>query len=179
MNFDKKRFVLRPWQESDASSAAGNASERICRFMSDAFPGPDVTKWESFIRMANSNPSLCYRVIEIDGKAAGGIGAHLHHDIMRLNAEMGYWLAEAYQGQGIVTEAIREMVQLIFDSYDIQRIYATPFGNNFASQRVLEKAGFRLEAMFEDIVIKNNQVLDELVYAIRRHDWDRREQPES
>jgi [ribosomal protein S5]-alanine N-acetyltransferase len=174
-----KKFSLRPWQAIDAESAAEHATERICRYMSDGFPGNDENKWEEFVRKANTYPSLCYRAIEIDGHAAGGIGAHLHDDILRLNAEMGYWLAEAYHGQGIITEAIREMVKLVFDTYAIQRIYATPFGNNFASQRVLEKAGFKLEAMFEDKIIKNDQVLDELVYAIRRSDWEKSEQRES
>jgi hypothetical protein len=64
--------------------------------------------------------------------------------------------------------SVKEMEQLFFENFEVTRIYATPFGTNFASQRVLEKAGFTLEAMFEKVYIKNGMKQDELVYAIRR-----------
>lgn len=38
----------------------------------------------------------------------------------------------------------------------------------FATQRVLEKAGFKLEARFEKTIIKNGVLLDELIYSMRR-----------
>ncbi|HRZ96389.1 MAG TPA: GNAT family protein [Paludibacter sp.] len=161
-------FRLRPWQDADAFAAADLVSSNISRFMSDAFPGNDVEKWEQFIRNANENPSAFYRVIEVDGKFAGNIGIHICNDILRMNAELGYWIGDQYKCRGIMTEAVKEMVQLIFTIFEVTRIYATPFGNNFASQRVLEKAGFTLEAMFEKIYIKNGMKHDELVYAIRR-----------
>ena len=39
-------------------------------------------------------------------------------------------------------------------------------------QKVLEKAGFILEARFEKTLIKNGELLDELIYAVRRNDWE-------
>lgn len=165
---DTKRFLLRPWQLSDAASAAEYATFNVSRYMSDAFPGGDQSKWKEFISFANNNPLAFYRAIVIDGSAVGGIGVLMQSDIMRLNAELGYWIGEPFRGRGIMTEAISEMVGLVFDNFEINRIYATPFEFNFASQRVLEKAGFALEAMFEKVVIKNGVLIDELVYAIRR-----------
>jgi [ribosomal protein S5]-alanine N-acetyltransferase len=161
-------FMLRPWQKTDASSAAEYATTTICRFMSDAFPGEDVVKWEAFIEYANTNPFAFYKTIDVDGRAVGGVGVLLKDDIMRLNAELGYWIADAYRGQGIMTEVVREMVASVFANFEVTRIYATPFGTNFASQRVLEKAGFSLEAMFDKVILKNGIFIDELVYAIRR-----------
>jgi len=60
------------------------------------------------------------------------------------------------------------IVKLAFNRFDIDRIFATPFGTNIASHRVLEKARFALEGRFKKIVIKNGEMLDELIYAIRR-----------
>lgn len=161
-------YRLRPWQEVDAFAAAELANYSISRFMSDAFPGNNVEKWNSFIRYANENPAAFYRVIEVDGEFAGNIGVRIHNDILRMNAELGYWIGDQYKSCGIMTGAVREIVQLVFDNFDVTRIYATPFGNNFASQRVLEKAGFRLEGIIEKKFIKNGVALDELIYAIRR-----------
>jgi len=161
-------FRLRPWQDADAYVAAELVSTNISRFMSDAFPGNDVEKWGKLVLFANENPSAFYRVIEVDGKFAGSIGVLICNDILRMNAELGYWIGDQYKCRGIMTEAVKEMVQLVFDNFEVTRIYATPFGNNFASHRVLEKAGFKIEAMFEKIYIKNGMKLDELVFAIRR-----------
>ena len=81
---------------------------------------------------------------------------------------MGYWLAEQYWGQGIITEAIRQMAEYSFTTLDIDRIFARPFGTNTASQRALEKAGFILEARFEKTIFKNGEYQDELFYAVRK-----------
>jgi len=45
------------------------------------------------------------------------------------------------------------------------RIHTGVFDFNKASQRVLEKAGFKLEGIFEKSVIKNGKILDEYRYA--------------
>ncbi len=161
-------YRLRPWQDADAFVAAELASSNISRFMSDAFPGNDVEKWDKFAQNARENPAAFYRVIEVDGKFAGNIGVCICNDILRMNAELGYWIGDEYKCRGIMTEAVTEMVQIVFDNFEVTRIFASPFGNNFASQRVLEKAGFTLEAMFEKIYIKNGMKQDELVYAIRK-----------
>jgi [ribosomal protein S5]-alanine N-acetyltransferase len=161
-------FKLRPWTIDDLESVTKNANNsNITNFMSDGFPN-SIEKWKSFLEFAVIDESILYLAIEVNGQAVGGIGVSPKKDIMRNNAELGYWLSEDYWRQGIITSAIREIVKLAFAKFDINRIYATPFETNFASHKVLEKAGFTLEARFKKIVLKNGELLDELVYAIRR-----------
>lgn len=50
-----------------------------------------------------------------------------------------------------------------FENFDIERVYARPFGSNVASQRVLEKSGFKLEDRFSKTIYKNGRWEDELV----------------
>lgn len=161
-------FKLRPWTINDLGSLFKNANNiNITKFMSDGFPDT-IEKWKLFIEFATKNKTILYLAIDIKGQAVGGIGVSLKQDIMRKNAELGYWLSEDYWGQGIITKAIREIVKLAFETFDINRIYATPFETNFASHRALEKSGFILEARFKKIVYKNGEFLDELVYAVRK-----------
>lgn len=63
------------------------------------------------------------------------------------------------------------MVDFAFTTYDIDRVFARPFGANIASQWVLEKAGFILEGRFKNVLYKRGEYLDELVYTIRREAW--------
>jgi [ribosomal protein S5]-alanine N-acetyltransferase len=163
-------FILRPWNENDIDSLIANANNNnIARFMTDGFPHPYTAEnAKAFIAMATKDEPVHIFAIEVDGKAAGGIGIHPQADVMKKNAELGYWLGENYWGKGIITAAIKQMTEFAFATYDITRIYARPFGNNTASQKVLEKAGFTLEARIEKSIFKNGEFLDELIYAVRK-----------
>ncbi len=163
-------FKLRPWRMDDLDCLVRYANNpNISGFLTDQFPHPYTEEdGRNFIKMAKNAFPVKILAIEVQGEAAGSIGIHPLQDIFRENAELGYWLAEPYWGQGLTTRAVREMVHFAFDHYNIQRVFARPFGNNPASQKVLEKAGFILEARFEKTLIKNGERLDELVYAIRR-----------
>jgi [ribosomal protein S5]-alanine N-acetyltransferase len=59
------------------------------------------------------------------------------------------------------------MIAFTFKTYDINRVFVRPYRTNAVSQRVLEKAGFKLEGRFEKTILKNGEYLDELIYAFR------------
>ncbi len=163
-------FSLRPWSIDDLESLVkyGN-NKNIANFMMDRFPHPyTIENGKQFIEFASKHKPLHMFAIEINGEACGGIGLHPQEDIHCKNAELGYWLGEPFWGNGIITKAIVEMVDYGFRNFDVTRIFAKPFGNNLASQKVLEKAGFKFEARFEKTFYKNDEYLDELVYAMRR-----------
>ena len=163
-------FQLRPWGPADLDSLVQfGDNPKIAQNMTDQFPHPyTAEKAKAFITYAISNDPPNILAIEVNGQAAGGIGLHPQADIHRKNAELGYWLAEPFWGQGIITRAITQMVDYGFKHWDIGRIFARPFGTNIASQRALEKAGFTLEARLEKTIFKNGEYLDELIYAVRR-----------
>ena len=161
---------LRPWELSDLTSLVKYANNpKIAGNMTDAFPSPYTEEsGRAFISMAQKGVSAYLMAIEVEGEAVGGIGIHRQSDIMRKNAELGYWLAEPFWGKGITSQAVQKMVEYAFNTFDINRIYARPFGTNTASQRVLEKSGFTLEARIEKNIFKKGEYLDELIYAIRK-----------
>jgi len=163
-------FRLRSWTIADVESLlkyAGNP--KVTRFMSDGFAGISTPEGAvRFIDFANSDSDKIYRAIDVDDEAVGGIGVMMQTDIHRKNAELGYWLAEPFWGKGIVSLAIPMIVDEAFETLDINRIFAKPFHTNTASHRVLEKSGFQLEAKLGKTVIKNGELLDEYIYAIRK-----------
>lgn len=79
---------------------------------------------------------------------------------------MGYYIAEGYWGKGIMTEAVKQSCEYVFDSSDIIRIYAEPFAHNSASCRVLEKAGFQYEGTLRSNAVKNGKVIDMRMYSL-------------
>jgi RimJ/RimL family protein N-acetyltransferase len=166
-------FQLRPWRKSDLEDLVHFANNfNISRNLTNKFPYPYTrVAGENFIAFASQHEPPNIMAIIIEGRASGGIGIHPLHDIESKNAEMGYWLAEDFWGNGIITQAIIQMVDYSFQHFEINRIFARPFGSNKASQRVLEKAGFTLEARLEKTLYKNDQYEDELIYAMRRKNY--------
>jgi [ribosomal protein S5]-alanine N-acetyltransferase len=167
---NKPTFMLRPFTTGDAASLAAQANNAlIAQYMTDAFPHPyTIENAEAFIKFATTDTPIHIFAIEVNGLAVGGIGVHPQTDVHSKSAELGYWLGEAYWGQGIITEAVLQMIDFAFNTYPISRLFARPFGNNKASQKVLEKTGFKLEATIEKNIFKNGEFQDELIYAIRR-----------
>ncbi|MFQ5447988.1 MAG: GNAT family N-acetyltransferase [Saprospiraceae bacterium] len=161
-------WKLRPWTMADLGSLVKYADNfNVSRYLTGFFPHPYTENdGRIFIEMAMKAQPVQIFAIEVNGEAAGGIGVHPQHDIHCKSAELGYWLAEPFWGRGIVTAAVQQMVSYAFGNFDIVRLYARPFSNNKASQRVLEKAGFELEAIHRKSIFKNGELLDELVYAI-------------
>ena len=163
---------LRPWVLSDLNDLVQFANNwNIAQFMSDQFPFPHLEeKGRAFIEFANKGNPIHIFAIDLKGQAIGGMGLHPQTDIHKRNAEIGYWLAEPFWGQGIVSSLIPKLIQFGFEELDINRIFARAFGRNIASQRVLEKTGFQLEAKFEKTIFKNGAFEDELIYGYRKSD---------
>lgn len=163
-------LILRTFSMDDLPALVKHANDpSVAAMLSDAFPHP-YTEEHGRAFLADAMKDVPFRrCIEVDGACAGAIGLHPKPDLWRRNMELGYWLAAAHRGKGIMTEAIRQMVQLGFAAFpEVTRIYATPFGSNIASQKALEKAGFTLEAQLKGTLVKYGKVEDEWIYAVRR-----------
>lgn len=161
-------FSLRPWVDSDITALTKNANNfNISKFVCH-IPFPYTSQdAENFLAMAVQKKDNLF-CIAVNNEAIGGIGIHPQQNVRCKNAEIGYWLAESFWGNGIISTAIPKIITYGFEKFDINRIYATVFGNNIASQKVLEKCGFVLEAQLQKTIFKNNEYLDELIYAVRR-----------
>ena len=64
-----------------------------------------------------------------------------------------------------MTSAVEAVVPFAFETYGLVRIFSRVFSTNVGSARVLEKAGFTLEARLKSAVIKDGKVQDELLFA--------------
>lgn len=161
-------FRLRRFSPADMGSLAYHANNaNIAVRLQDRFPHPYTeADARQFIEYARSAEMESVFAIEVDGEAAGAVGIMFQQDVYSQSGELGYWLGEEYWGRGIVSQAVKAMVQHAFGDLRLRRVYARIFSNNIASRRVLEKAGFQFEGMARQAVVKNDKVLDVFHYAI-------------
>ena len=165
---------IRKWNMIDAPNLAELLNnKKIMDNLRDGLPYPYTVKdAEDYITaMLSANPENTYAfAITLDEKVVGSIGVFRCENIHFQTAEMGYYIGEPYWGKGIMTTAVKQTCQYIFEHTDIIRIFAEPFHNNTASCRVLEKAGFQLEGLLRKNAVKNGQVLDMKMYALVKED---------
>ena len=164
--------ILRKWRLSDAEElAAALNNEKILNNLRDGLPFPyteqDARDYIASMLSSDEDSTFAYAITQND-RAIGSIGAFRQGNIHRQTAELGYYLAEEYWGRGIMTEAIRQLCEIVFDTTDILRIYAEPFAYNTGSRRVLEKAGFAFEGTMKNNAVKNGKVLDMALYSLTR-----------
>lgn len=159
--------LLRPWRADDLDSLVAHANNAaIARNLRDAFPHPYTrADAEFWISLASSlDPPLHFAIVH-DGEAVGGIGVKPGLDVERVSGEIGYWLGQRVWGRGLATAAVVALVDHLFASTELTRLFALPFAHNAASRRVLEKAGFHLEALLRKSAIKEGIVVDQALYA--------------
>lgn len=161
---------IRKWKLSDAKDLAmALSNKKIQDNLRDGLPYPyteqDGMSYISAMLSADENETFAFAII-VDGKAVGSIGVFRQGNIHRQTAELGYYIAEKYWGKGIMTEAVIQTCEYVFEKSDIIRIYAEPFAYNAASCRVLEKAGFQYEGTLRSNAVKNGKVIDMKMYAL-------------
>jgi RimJ/RimL family protein N-acetyltransferase len=144
----------------------------VAKYLRDRFPHPYTRKdAHEFLKFAAATPDPSNLAIEVDGTAVGAIGYVPGSDVERFSAEVGYWLGEAYWGRGIVSEAVVLVTEHAFTTLNLLRLFALPFADNFASARVLEKAGYVREAILRSSCVKYGVPRDQLLYARVNAEW--------
>ncbi|MDX1386736.1 MAG: GNAT family N-acetyltransferase [bacterium] len=161
------RLSLRPWKIEDWESLLQYANNRkVWLGLREIFPHPYTqkdAKW--WVEHFGDDPRHFNFAIEFSREAIGGISLHLLEDVHQKTADIGYWLGEAFWGQGLATEAVTALTQWGFANLDLKRIQAGVYASNKASQRVMEKAGYEREALLKQAIFKAGEIQDEIIYA--------------
>lgn len=170
MEIDLGLCRIRSWRRTDLASLVRNAdNRRIWLNLRDMFPSPYTEEagrqWLAHATAASPETNFA---IEVERAAVGGIGFIPGRDVERISAEVGYWLGEAYWGRSIATAAVGALSEFAFANFDLHRLFALPFAGNLASRRVLEKAGYTLEAILRTSAIKEGRIVDQALYGRTR-----------
>jgi RimJ/RimL family protein N-acetyltransferase len=114
------------------------------------------------------------KVFIIEKKDGSKIGHIWHFNMLAPYAKMqeiGYALVPSERGRGYCTEATQLMVDYLFLSKDIARIQASTHTKNVASQKVLEKVGFKKEGTLRKTALIRGEWTDMFMFSILREEW--------
>ena len=138
---------------------------------------PQMSKAELAKRIENPHEGAFNEVVQwtwfiIEKKDGTKIGAIIHFLVQPAGrVEVGYALVPSERGKGYGTEALQIMVDYLFLTKNVERIEATTDTRNSASQRILEKVGFKREGTIRKSGFCRNEWVDDCLYGILREEW--------
>ena len=116
-------------EEFIAAQTADVLKAAYAEMLNGCLEHPDQWEWYAIwmieLKDGTHVGELCFKGLSEDG-----------------SAEIGYGIAEEYQGCGHATEAVSALVVWALQQADVSRIEAEAEEDNAASIRVLEKVGF-------------------------------------
>jgi len=169
-----KRLILRPFVEADAPWVQVHAGAREIARMTQNIPHPYepgmAEHWIATHRPGWEQGVLLASAIarRDDGELVGAVGLTIAPEDER--AELGYWIAVPWWGNGYATEAAAALVGYGFEQLRLHRIMARHFGSNPASGRVMQKIGMVREGLLREHFVKWGEREDIVVYGVLARD---------
>jgi ribosomal-protein-serine acetyltransferase len=130
---DRNRARLGQWL---AWATANYCLEDTARFLAD--------------RMVENDARIALTlVIRHKGRLCGSIGLH-RFDPRNRSSSIGYWIDAESEGQGMITQACRAIVNAGFSEYGLHRIEIRCASANQRSAAVPLRVGFREEGLLRE-----------------------------
>lgn len=170
-----ERLMLRRFTEDDSEAFAGYRSDpRVARYQGWSAPVPLAAAAELVGEFAGGDPQqpgwFQYAVeLRATRTLIGDVGVNLHEN--RMQAEIGFTIATAYQGQGYATEALRRVLDHLFGERGLRRVSAECDARNLASARLLTRLGFRQEGHRIAHTWLKGEWTDDLLFGLLTTDW--------
>ena len=111
-----------------------------------------ITKWSKIIE----NPEILMQTIRLNNTIVGSV---VHFDF-RGETNVSYWIDQPYWGKGLATEGLKAFIQ----NTTKRPLYGRVAHDNYGSQKVLEKCGFKCIAKERGFANARKMEIEEFVY---------------
>lgn len=171
-----KRLILRPWKLTDL--------EDFYEYAKVDGVG-EMAGWQHH-QSKDESLKILHRFIEnkktfaleYEGKVIGSLGLEMYpeSELPEYNKlkgrEIGYVLSKDYWGQGLMPEAVKRVIEYLFDDLLVDFIVCGHFVTNNQSKRVQEKCGFKHYKMVKHRG-KNGETIDCWLSVLEREAYER------
>ncbi|HEX5990719.1 MAG TPA: GNAT family protein [Solirubrobacterales bacterium] len=108
--------------------------------------------------------------IEREEEIVGVVGLHTI-DWVNRSTSIGYWLTARVRGRGLMTTAVRALLDHAFHDLELHRIEIHCAPENRPSRAIPERLGFREEAHLRETELVGGRYLDSVVYGMLAQEW--------
>ena len=171
-------FKLKKWDTDYFDDLMNDMKDReLISCLCEDYPYPFLASHARYFieqRMFNSEEKQCCRAVEIDGHAVGSVEVIIGSGIHSKKAEIHIWISKEKRGNGIGTEAVREMCRFAFENYDIVRIEARIYINENVSisEKMFRSAGFKYEGTVRNAIFKEGKLYSYKIFSILNTEYE-------
>lgn len=175
---ETERLIIRGFKESDLSD--------FNEYAKNPNVGPNAG-WPAHKSLEESNKILHEYFMKEDnedevsaivyketGKVIGSIG--LEADEVRTAPDswvLGYVLSEDYWGRGLMTEAVKAVLEYVFEDKGAEIVNVAHFDFNIRSKRVIEKCGFKYEGTLRRFKkLFDGRIVNECFYSMLKSEYE-------
>ena len=152
-----ERLMLRPWEDRDAETLYEYARDPDVGPAAGWPPHQSLQESLHVIQTVLSGREAYAICLKTDNRAIGAVELMLNRHTRMTGrddeCELGYWLAKPFWGQGIMPEAVREMLRHAFEDAGMSKVWVGYYEGNAKSKRVQEKCGFRYQGKTDGVDI--------------------------
>ena len=163
---------LTPFEPGDKPNLLRYLNDPVIYQNTQRIPFPytetDADDWFNFVREIHDKYGFTcnWAIRHAEQGMMGSIGFFMKSGAEGHFDEIGYWLAEPFRGQGIMTDAVNALcIWLLENRPNLVRIEAKVHSYNPTSARVLEKAGFEREGILRKAALKHGALIDIILMA--------------
>jgi RimJ/RimL family protein N-acetyltransferase len=173
--FEGKLTRLRVYKREDLKKVWNFINqENTMKFLRPGIPFPyrfeEEEKWyDSISAMSEKNYTFAIERIE-DDEYIGGCGIN-EIDWKNSYCEIGIFLSEDYCGKGYGTDALRTLVDFIFNEMNLNKVMLNVYSFNDRAISSYKNVGFVEEGRLREHIFRNGKYSDELIMSILRSDW--------
>ena len=120
---------------------------------------------ERFIKNEGLDLSIWY-----DNQLVGGIGLY-PVDTTHKKTSVAYWLAEEFQGKGIMTDSLKVVISYAFIEMKLNRLEVCCAIGNIKSSALPKKLGFVFEGISRESEWWYEHFIDMEVYSLLAKEW--------
>jgi ribosomal-protein-serine acetyltransferase len=168
--------IMRRWEPSDAAGCLATVDaerSRLARWMPWVPFATTVSDFAAYIERAAEQEregTGCHRGLFEGPVVVGSVGA----SVGALNfdeSDVGYWLSSAHEGKGLVTTAMRHLLDWLFVERDMHRITIRAAVGNVRSRAVAERLGFTYEGILRGSLLLGDDHADAALYSLLGPEW--------
>ena len=169
LRIETQRLILRPWRESDLSDLYAYASVPGVGEMAGWKHHESMEESKRILEMFIRQKKTFAIELQETGRVIGSLGLEeMRPDPIgdqRMGREIGYVLSKDHWGRGLMTEAVKAVIDYCFDTLKLDYLTCGHFLRNDRSRRVVEKCGFRyfgeseFETGYDTLEVSKNYIL--------------------
>ncbi|MCU9613122.1 GNAT family N-acetyltransferase [Caldibacillus lycopersici] len=178
IQLETERLILRaPHPTGDGkivNKAIRDSHRELKEWLPFAQEIPAVEETEKNLRLAHINflkrDSFRYLIFAKEHNEFVGVASLQSIDWDIPKCEIGYWIDTTFSGNGYMTEAVQELVDLGLQTIGFRRIEIRCESTNWKSRAIPEKLGFLLEGTLrnDDLSADGSRLTDTCFYSIIR-----------